>query len=168
MGENSAGKSTLIKVLTGVHPADAGVGRWAGARWPSSPREAEAAGISTVFQEINLIPTLSVAENITLGRQASRLGFLRWGEIRRRAKAALARLGLDVDPSRQVGSCAMAVQQMVAIARALDIDCRVLVLDEPTSSLDEAEVAELFKAMRRLRDEGIAIVFVTPLSQPGL
>lgn len=162
MGENGAGKSTLIKVLTGVHAPDGGIIKFDGkAITPRSPREAEAAGISTVYQEVNLVPTLSIADNILLGRQPKCFGFLRKQAMKRRAEEALARLGLKLDVGRTVGSCSMAVQQMVAIARALDIKAKVLILDEPTSSLDEREVEFLFKIMRQLRGEGMAILFVT-------
>ncbi len=102
-----------------------------------------------------------MAENICLGRQTTTFGKIRWGAIHQRAKAALARLELDLDVSRQLGSCSLAVQQMVALARALDVSAKLLILDEPTSSLDEREVAELFKVIRKLRDEGMGIVFVT-------
>lgn len=162
LGENGAGKSTLIKVLTGVHPPDAGTIELAGMRIaPRSPHDAERAGISTVYQEVNLVPTLSVAENIMLGRQPRRLGLIRWAEVRRRAETAVARVGLHCDVEAELGSLSLALQQMVAIARALDVRARVLVLDEPTASLDAAEVEELFRVMRRLRDEGLGIVFVT-------
>jgi simple sugar transport system ATP-binding protein len=162
MGENGAGKSTLIKAITGAQPPDSGVIELAGARIsPQSPREAESAGISTVYQEVNLIPTLSIADNILLGRQPRRFGCLRKGEMKRRAGAALARLGLNLDAGRRLGSCSMAVQQMVAIARALDIQARVLILDEPTSSLDEREVKFLFEILRRLRAQNMAVLFVT-------
>jgi simple sugar transport system ATP-binding protein len=162
LGENGAGKSTLIKVLTGVHPADAGEIRLAGRSIrPASPKEAERLGISTVYQEVNLVPSLSVAENITLGRQPGALGFLNWRGIRRRARAALARLEFDCEVEAELGSLSVAHQQMVAIARALDTEARLLVLDEPTASLDEREVAELFAVMRRLRERGLGIVFVT-------
>jgi galactofuranose transport system ATP-binding protein len=162
MGENGAGKSTLIKVLTGVHAPESGTIEMDGRPIsPKSPREAEAAGISTVYQEVNLIPTLSIADNILLGRQPARFGCLRKKVIKERAEAALLRLGLRLDVGRWLGSCSMAVQQMVAIARALDIDAKVLVLDEPTSSLDECEVEFLFKIMRQLREAGMAILFVT-------
>ncbi|MBW8781203.1 MAG: sugar ABC transporter ATP-binding protein [Verrucomicrobia bacterium] len=162
MGENGAGKSTLIKALTGVHPRDAGEAVLAGKSiHPRSPREAEAAGISTVYQEVNLIPDLSVAENICLGRQETTLGFIRWGAIRERASAALARLGVAVDVDKTLSDCSIAIQQLVAIARATDISARVLILDEPTSSLDDSEVEELFTVVRRLRDEGWAIIFVS-------
>jgi galactofuranose transport system ATP-binding protein len=162
MGENGAGKSTLIKVLTGVYERDAGETRLDGkAIFPKSPREAEAAGISTVYQEVNLIPDLSVAENICLGRQPTTFGKIRWGAIMERAKQALARLELDLDPSRQLSACSIAIQQMVALARAMDVSAKLLILDEPTSSLDAREVAELFKVICRLRDGGMGIVFVT-------
>ena len=162
MGENGAGKSTLIKVLTGVHPADEGEIELAGRPVAfSSPLAAQRAGISTVYQEINLCPNLSVAENIVAGRQRRRFGFIRWREVRRRAAELMARLDIDVDVSAPLAAYSPAVQQMVAIARALDIDARVLVLDEPTSSLDAGEVERLFRVMRRLRDEGIAILFVS-------
>jgi simple sugar transport system ATP-binding protein len=162
MGENGAGKSTLIKVLTGVHPLDAGGILLEGqAVRPASPMQAEAMGISTVYQEVNLIPHLSVAENICLGRQPTSLGTIRWGAMARRAEAAMARLGLAIDVRRQVSGYSIAIQQMVSIARALDISARVLILDEPTSSLDENEVEQLFGLLRRLRGQGIGIIFIT-------
>ncbi len=162
LGENGAGKSTLIKVLTGVHPADVGEIRLGGQLIrPGAPKDAERLGISTVYQEVNLVPSLSIAENITLGRQPGRGGFLNWRAIRRRAKAALARLEVDCDVDAELGSLSVALQQMVAIARALDTSARLLVLDEPTASLDEKEVAELFGIMRKLRADGLGIVFVT-------
>ncbi|WP_438481358.1 sugar ABC transporter ATP-binding protein [Oleiharenicola lentus] len=162
LGENGAGKSTLIKVLTGVYSADEGKIRFDGKNIaPRAPKDAELLGISTVYQEVNLVPSLSVAENITLGRQPGALGFLNWRAIRRRAKAALARLEVDVDVDVELGSLSVAMQQMVAIARALDTQAKLLVLDEPTASLDEKEVAELFKVMRKLRGEGLGLVFVT-------
>jgi len=162
MGENGAGKSTLIKVLTGVYGRDAGTVRLAGRPIaPRSPMDAEALGISTVYQEVNLIPHLSVAENLCLGRQPMRFGAIRWGVMARDAEAAMARLGLSIDVSREVAGYSIAIQQMVAIARALNVSARLLILDEPTSSLDESEVAQLFTVVRRLRDEGLGIVFIT-------
>jgi monosaccharide-transporting ATPase len=162
LGENGAGKSTLIKVLTGVYPADTGEIRLAGeVIRPGSPKEAERCGISTVYQEVNLVPSLSVAENLGLGRQPGRFGFINWPAQRRHARAALARLGLELDVDAELGSLSVALQQMVAIARALDMKARLLILDEPTASLDEQEVADLFAIMRRLRGEGLGIVFVT-------
>ena len=162
MGENGAGKSTLIRVLTGVYRRDTGHIALDGKPIdPHSPRDAETLGISTVYQEVNLIPQLSVAENICLGRQPTWLGMIRWPAAKRRAERAMERLGLEIDVSRQLSSYSIAVQQMVAIARALDVAARLLVLDEPTSSLDDKEVAELFDVMRRLRGEGLGIVFIT-------
>ena len=162
VGPNGAGKSTLIKVLTGVYRRDGGSVELAGSNIdPASPREAEACGISTVYQEVNLVGSLSVAENILLGRLPRKFGVINWRAARHRAEAALERLGLKLNVRAQLDSCSVAIQQMVAIARALDVDARVLVLDEPTSSLDDQEVASLFEVMRKLRDEGMAIVFVT-------
>jgi monosaccharide-transporting ATPase len=162
LGENGAGKSTLIKVLTGVYPADAGEIRLGGETIrPAAPKDAERLGISTVYQEVNLVPSLSVAENITLGRQPGRLGFLNWPGIRRRAHAALARLDFECDLEAELGSLSVAHQQMVAIARALDTEARLLVLDEPTASLDEREATELFGVLRKLGGQGLGIVFVT-------
>ena len=120
MGENGAGKSTLIKVLTGAHPRDGGQVLIDGRPIdPRSPREAEAAGIATVYQEVNLIPDLSVAENICLGRQPGRGGCIRWGALRDRARGALARLGLAFDVDRPLSACSIAVRRLVAVARAL-------------------------------------------------
>jgi galactofuranose transport system ATP-binding protein len=162
MGENGAGKSTLVKVLTGVYRRDGGEmlldGNAIDAR---SPQEAEALGISTVYQEVNLIPHLSVAENICLCRQQTRFGLIRWRQIRQRAENALARLGIHIDVREPVSNYSIAIQQLVAIARALDVQARVLILDEPTSSLDEGEVERLFEILRRLKSQGLAIVFIT-------
>ncbi|MGI8906259.1 MAG: sugar ABC transporter ATP-binding protein [Candidatus Sumerlaeaceae bacterium] len=162
MGENGAGKSTLLKVLTGVYARDAGTVLLEGQPfYPGSPAEAQDLGVSTVYQEVNLIPQLSVAENICLGRQPGRLGLISRRGVRRRAEAALERLGLKLDVSRTLSAYSIAIQQMVAIARALDVSARLLVLDEPTSSLDAEEVRRLFYVMRKLRAEGLGIVFVT-------
>ena len=166
MGQNGAGKSTLIKVLTGVYPADRGELRLAGETiHPRTPAAAQRLGISTVYQEVNLCPNLSVAENIFAGRYPRRgaagLWRIDWPRLHDDARALLARLNLQLDVSRLLGSCSVAVQQMVAIARALAVRSRVLILDEPTSSLDADEVQQLFAVMRRLRDEGMAILFVT-------
>ncbi|GAB2927724.1 sugar ABC transporter ATP-binding protein [Nonomuraea fastidiosa] len=162
MGENGAGKSTLIKVLTGVYAADAGTIELDGRPVAfGSPLEAQQAGISTVYQEVNLCTNLSVAENILLGREPRRLGRIDWRRMRARAGELLARLELDLDVAAPLSSYSLAVQQMVAIARAIDIDAKVLILDEPTSSLDADEVRQLFRVMRRLKDEGIAILFVS-------
>ncbi|XXX76461.1 sugar ABC transporter ATP-binding protein [Sorangium sp. So ce134] len=162
MGENGAGKSTLIKLLTGVHPPDAGTLRLGGTPIrPASPRHAESLGISAVHQEISLIPHLSIADNIMLGRQPRRFGLIDRRAVRAKAREALARLSLDLDVSRSVAALPTALQQMVAIARALAVDARILILDEPTSSLDEAETQRLFDVMQRLKAQGLAILFVT-------
>ncbi|MBE1574580.1 sugar ABC transporter ATP-binding protein [Amycolatopsis roodepoortensis] len=162
MGENGAGKSTLIKVLTGVYGVDAGTIELDGSPVAfSGPGEAQRSGVSTVYQEVNLCPNLSVAENICLGKEPRRRGRIDWRETRRRAAALLARLDVEVDVSAELSSCSIAVQQLVAIARALDVDARVLVLDEPTSSLDAGEVEQLLNVVRSLRDQGMAILFVS-------
>ncbi len=162
MGENGAGKSTLIKVLTGVYGVDAGTIELNGAEVAfSGPGEAQQAGISTVYQEVNLCPNLSVAENVCLGREPRRFGRIQWGPMRKRAEELLARLDVHVDVSAELSTCSIAVQQLVAIARALDVDARVLVLDEPTSSLDAGEVEQLLKVVRSLRESGMAILFVS-------
>jgi galactofuranose transport system ATP-binding protein len=162
MGENGAGKSTLIKVLTGVYQRDGGEMSLDGrAITPQSPQHAEACGISTVYQEVNLLPYLSVAENICLGRQKTTFGLINWRQMRTRAEAALARLGIEIDVAEPVSSYSIALQQLVAIARALDVDAKLLILDEPTSSLDEGEVERLFAILRQLKAQGLGIVFVT-------
>ena len=162
MGENGAGKSTLIKVLTGVLRRDGGEILFGGRAVDfRAPGEAPAIGISTVYQEVNLAPNLSVAENLFLGRQPRRFGILDWPTLRRKAEQALARLDLTLDAGRLLSSYPIAVQQMVAIARAVDIQARVLVLDEPTSSLDASEVRNLFALLRNLRESGMGIIFIT-------
>ena len=162
MGENGAGKSTLIKALTGVYGVDSGTILLAGEeRVFSGPARAQEAGISTVYQEVNLCENLSVAENIMLGHEPRRRLGIDWGALRRQAGEHLARLGLDIDPQSLLGSHSLAVQQLVAISRAMVVDARVLILDEPTSSLDADEVAQLFRVIRSLRDEGLAILFVS-------
>lgn len=162
MGENGAGKSTLIKAMTGALRLDSGTMRLAGSTVAfSSPAAAQKAGISTVYQEIDLLPNLSVAENIMLGREPRRFGHIDWKGMRRSAAAALADLGITVDPRSPLGSHSLATQQLVAIARAISTDLKVLVLDEPTSSLDQDEVAELFRVIRALKARGVAILFVS-------
>src|SRR5690606_19709401 len=127
----------------------------------TGPLAAQRAGISTVYQEVNLCANLSVAENVLLGREPRSLGRIRWKEMRRRAAELLGRLEIPIDVSAPLSAYSLAVQQMVAIARALDVDAKVLILDEPTSSLDAGEVAQLFRVMRRLKEQGIAILFVS-------
>jgi simple sugar transport system ATP-binding protein len=162
MGQNGAGKSTLIKLVTGVEQPDAGTIELDGrAIAPASPLQAQREGISTVYQEVNLCPNLSVAENLYAGRYPRRFGLIDWKQVREGARALLRELHLDIDVDLPLSSYPVAVQQMVAIARALGVSAKVLVLDEPTSSLDEGEVRELFAVMRRLRERGMAILFVT-------
>jgi len=163
MGENGAGKSTLIKVLTGVYPPDSGTLVFDGQPFaPRSPIEAQQRGISTIYQELNLIPYLSVAENIFLGRQPrGPLGRIDWSAIRRDAEKLLATFDLHLDVDRPLASHSVAIQQMVAIARAVSISAKLLVMDEPTSSLDEEEAARLFEIIRRLQAQGVAVLFIT-------
>ena len=162
MGENGAGKSTLIKVLTGLYPRDDGEILFEGKPFSlSSPQEAAVHGLSTLYQEINLIPALSVAENIYIGREPMRFGRIDWKQINGEASLAIRKLDLDIDVTQPVSSYSVAIQQLVAITRALEISAKVLILDEPTSSLDLAEVAQLFKVIRKLKEDGIGILFVT-------
>ncbi|MFI9330962.1 sugar ABC transporter ATP-binding protein [Kitasatospora sp. NPDC052868] len=162
MGENGAGKSTLIKVLTGVHPVDGGEVLLAGRRVRiTGPAQARRSGISTVYQEVNLCPNLSVAENVFIGREPRRFGLVDWAAMRRRAAELVRELDLDIDVSAPLNSYSIAVQQLVAIVRAVDVSAKVLILDEPTSSLDRDEVKQLFTVIRRLRDQGVAILFVS-------
>ena len=162
MGENGAGKSTLIKVLTGVHEKDAGSIRIEGVTGEAkihSPQDAQNTGISTVYQEITLCPNLTVAENMFIGRTKG--AFINWRARNKRTTEILESLNIPARARQELSRCSLAVQQMVAIARAVDMKCKVLILDEPTSSLDEKEVEMLFGLMRDLRDKGVAIVFVT-------
>ena len=162
LGENGAGKSTLIKCLTGVHHMDAGTILFDGKEIrPTSPQEAFSMGISTVYQEINLCPNLTVAENIFVGRQPMKHGVINWKEINRRARELMSRFHMDIDVTRPLNNYSTAIQQMVSIARAVDIDAKILILDEPTSSLDDNEVKLLFDVMNELKAEGMGIIFIT-------
>lgn len=163
LGENGAGKSTLIKVLTGVEERDSGTVLMNGkAIHPKSTNEAQKDGISTVYQEVNLCPNLSVAENVYIGREPkTKLGGIDWKVINRKAKELLEKFDLNINVTKRLDNYSVAIQQMVAIARASDIDAKVLILDEPTSSLSNVEVAKLFEIMKKLRAEGMGIVFVT-------
>ncbi|WP_339313730.1 sugar ABC transporter ATP-binding protein [Paenibacillus sp. FSL M7-0896] len=163
MGENGAGKSTLIKVLTGVYSIDEGLVEMEGtAISMRSPQESQAAGISTVYQEVNLCPNLTVAENIFIGREPRRFGCIQWKQMNLQAAELLReRMNLHIDVTLPLQSYSVAVQQLVAIARALNISAKVLILDEPTSSLDQNEVDQLFRIMRKLQQEGLSILFVT-------
>ena len=165
MGENGAGKSTLIKCLTGINAFEAGEIRVEGIDGPvvnHSTLDAQKKGISTVYQEVNLCPNLSVAENLYIGREPrTKLGTIDWKEMISRSSRIMKELELDVDVTKTLEDYSLALQQMIAIARAVDMECKVLILDEPTSSLDDNEVAKLFKLMRQLKDKGVSIVFVT-------
>ena len=160
MGENGAGKSTLIKVLTGVYSKDEGTISMEGTPVQiRTTQDALKAGISTVYQEITLCPNLTVAENLYIGRTKG--AFTNWRKMNAGAKKLLSSLGIPAAPTQQLSSCSIAVQQMVAIARAVDMECKVLILDEPTSSLDEQEAEKLFKLMLDLKSRGVGIIFVT-------
>jgi simple sugar transport system ATP-binding protein len=162
MGQNGAGKSTLIKVLTGVYTPERGTMLLNGKPIrPASTLEAQELGISTVYQEVNLCPNLSVAENIFIGRYPRKWGRIDWKGMQAEAARMLKMMEIDIDVSTPLSNYSLAVQQMVAISRALNVNAKVLILDEPTSSLDEAEVQLLFTVLRRLRGQGIAILFVT-------
>lgn len=162
VGENGAGKSTLIKLLTGVHKKDSGVILLEGKEIElQSPRHAQELGISAVYQEINLIPTMSVAENIFLGRQPMRFGMINMSAANRQAKELLQDFGIDIDVTRNLSEYSVAVQQIIAIVRGVDLSAKVLILDEPTSSLDHNEVEQLFSLIRSLKQRGIGIVLIT-------
>ncbi len=162
MGENGAGKSTLIKALTGVYPIDSGEITVAGRPVVfRSTADAQAAGISTVYQEVNLCPNLSVGENVMLGHEPSHGGRIDWRAVHQRAAGHLRNLGLEIDTRTALSTHSIAIQQLVAISRAMVLDAKVLILDEPTSSLDRDEVEQLFGVMRELRATGVAILFVS-------
>ncbi len=164
VGENGAGKSTLIKALTGVERPDAGKITLDGEEIHTrSPQHAQRLGISTVYQEINLCPNLTVAENILLGREPHRFGSIDWAKMNAESVEILKRLlDIDIDVTKLLGTYTVAIQQMVAIARALDItSAKILILDEPTSSLDANETQQLFNVMSKLREDGVGIIFIT-------
>lgn len=165
MGENGAGKSTLIKCLTGINDFEAGEIRVDGVDGPvknSSTLDAQKVGISTVYQEVNLCPNLSVAENLYIGREPmTKFHTIDRRAMFRKADELVKRLGIKADVTQNLENYSLAIQQMIAIARAVDMDCKVLILDEPTSSLDDSEVEKLFSMMRRLKDQGVGIIFVT-------
>lgn len=163
VGENGAGKSTLIKVLTGVEHPDRGVITLAGKPIQvRSPQHAQSLGISTVYQEINLCPNLTVAENILIGREPRRFGSVDWPSMNRIAREHLHRLDIDIDVTQTLGDYPVAIQQMAAIARAVEVaSAQILILDEPTSSLTVHETAKLFEVMRKLKAQGVAIIFIT-------
>src|SRR5271165_832219 len=162
VGQNGAGKSTLIKVLTGAYPKDGGSIALAGEPIDfASPQEAQRGGVSTIYQEINLVPFRSVAENIFLAREHRRYGLLDWGRMNAEAAELLRRFAVEIDVRRPLTEFSTAIQQMVAIARAVSFKAQLVIMDEPTSSLDEREVEVLFDVMRQLRAEGVAVIFIT-------
>ena len=164
MGENGAGKSTLIKVLTGVEEFETGEIKIGEIEEPiinKSPQEAQSRGISTVYQEVNLCPNLSVAENLYIGREPKKMGRIDWKTMNKNAKALLESLDIEIDATKEVENYSVAIQQMIAIARAVDMSAKVLILDEPTSSLDDGEVEKLFDLMKHLKEQGVGIIFVT-------
>lgn len=162
LGENGAGKSTLVKILTGAYRRDAGRMLLAGGEIePRSVAEAQALGIGTVYQEVNLLDNLTVAENLYLGRQPRRFGLIDRARMRRDARTLLARYGIEADPDETLSRYSVAIRQIIAIARAVDISGKVLFLDEPTASLDAREVQALFAVLKQLRDQGLGIVIIT-------
>ena len=165
MGENGAGKSTLIKCITGINDFEAGEIHVEGVEGPvknRSTRDAQNIGISTVYQEVNLCPNLSVAENLFIGREPlTKLHTIDRKSYNSRSRKIMEDLGISVDVTQNLENYSLAIQQMVAIARAVDMECKVLILDEPTSSLDDEEVEKLFNLMRRLKEKGVGIIFVT-------
>jgi simple sugar transport system ATP-binding protein len=163
VGENGAGKSTLIKVMTGVERLDEGVMIYDGKEVRiKSPQHAQSLGISTVYQEVNLCSNLSVAENLLLGREPRKFGFIQWKAMNKRAEVILRDLNVNIDVKAPLATYSTAIQQITAIARALEISsAKVLILDEPTSSLDAQESELIFKVMRKLKEKGVGIIFIT-------
>lgn len=165
MGENGAGKSTLIKCLTGINAFESGEIHVDGIEGPvvnHSTLDAQKKGISTVYQEVNLCPNLSVAENLFIGREPrTKIGTINRREMNTRAAAIMKELQIDIDVTQNLENFSLAIQQMIAIARAVDMECKVLILDEPTSSLDDHEVEKLFGLMNKLKSQGVGIIFVT-------
>ncbi len=162
VGQNGAGKSTLIKVLTGAYRRDSGAIEFGAETVDfASPQEAQRGGVSTIYQEINLVPFRTVAENIFLGREYRRYGLLDWGRMNAEAAQLLRRFAVEIDVRRPLMDFSTAIQQMVAIARAVSFRAKLVIMDEPTSSLDEREVEVLFDVMRQLRSEGVGVIFIT-------
>src|SRR5689334_12004895 len=162
IGQNGAGKSTLIKILTGVYDRDAGEAVFDGrpVRF-AGPHDAQLGGIATIYQEVNLVGYRSLAENVFLGREPRRFGLIDWRRMNAEASRILSSFGLDVDVTRPLNSYAVATQQLTAIARAVSIEAKLVIMDEPTSSLADAEVEVLFGVIRRLQADGVSVVFVS-------
>ena len=164
VGENGAGKSTLIKILTGVHPRDSGQIVFGGAPLAlRSPQEAFRVGIVAIYQEFSLVPRMTVAENLFLGRsrEFTRFGVVRRGKMQREARSVMARLGLSIDPGTRIMDLSVAEQQMVEICKAISVQARLLIMDEPTSALSDTEIQELFDAVRLLKETGVAVVYIS-------
>ncbi len=162
VGENGAGKSTLMKILSGVYSLEEGEIIFKGRPVNfTNPRQAQDAGIATIYQELNLVPQLSVTENIFLGSEITRGGVLRWAEMHRQARALLAQLHLDLDPRTQVSKLGVGRQQMVEVAKALHHQSDLIIMDEPTSALSIREIHELFAIIRKLKDSGVSIVYIS-------
>lgn len=164
MGENGAGKSTLMKILTGVYKADAGIIQVKGKeRTFANPTEAENSGVAIIHQELNIIPKLTVAENMFLGRQLvyGRTGILRDKEMKKKTREYMQRLGVELDPDAVAESLSIGQQQMIEIAKALSKNAEVLIMDEPTAALTDREIESLFQIMNQLRGEGVGIVYIS-------
>ncbi|WP_226781437.1 sugar ABC transporter ATP-binding protein [Oceaniglobus trochenteri] len=163
IGQNGAGKSTLIKILTGVYRRDEGEVRMNGKPLAiSTPREAQDAGIATIYQELSLVPLRSVTENVVMGYEPrNRLGLIDWKAAHARTREILARFGVKVDVTRQLGSYSTAIQQLVAIARAVSLEAKLVIMDEATSSLDDQEIETLFSVVRNLRESGVAVLYIS-------
>ncbi|MFL5801478.1 MAG: sugar ABC transporter ATP-binding protein [Roseiflexaceae bacterium] len=162
VGQNGAGKTTLIKILTGAYRRDSGTISFAGRDVDfHSPQQAQATGISTIYQEINLVPFRSVAENIFMGREPRRWRLIDWRRMHTEAAELLARLGVSIDVTQPLMRFNVATQQMAAIARAISFESKLVVMDEPTSSLDEREVAVLFDVIRQLKAGGVSVIFIS-------
>jgi len=162
IGQNGAGKSTLIKLLTGAYRRDKGTVLFDGKPIDfHSPQQAQAGGVSTIYQEVNLVPFRSVSENIFMGREPRRFGLINWKRMNQQAAALLARFGIRLDVTQPLNTFNVATQQMVAIARAVSFQSKLVIMDEPTSSLDEREVETLFEVIRQLKSEGVSVIFVS-------
>jgi ribose transport system ATP-binding protein len=162
LGENGAGKSTLVKILTGAQPKDTGEIRWHGAPVDiSDPHRAQQLGISVIYQEFNLIPYMTVAENIFLGREPVKQGLLDRGRMLMAARAILDDLGVNIRPATRVADLGVAEQQMTEIAKALSLESELLIMDEPTATLTEREIEQLFRTIRRLRERGVSIIYIS-------
>ncbi|WP_245894717.1 sugar ABC transporter ATP-binding protein [Paracoccus indicus] len=163
IGQNGAGKSTLIKILTGVYRRDAGVVRMSGHDLAiAGPREAQDAGIATIYQELSLVPLRSVTENVIMGYEPrSRLGLIDWKAAHARTRQILTRFGVDIDVTLPLGRYSTAIQQLVVIARAVSLNARLVIMDEATSSLDDQEIETLFSVVRGLKDDGVAVLYIS-------